>query len=129
MAGFGAAFIFESITWPAGTAAIRAASLNHEIGNNAVELKVVIKAVCSQINEISHCDGRNLGIKPYLDITLAGVDYCPYCVARRASLFIHVYISWKYFETFLNGLRSSYLRPRDGLSLKPDRAISALLTP
>jgi hypothetical protein len=32
-------------------------------------------------------------------------------------------------ETFLDRLGSSSVRPRDGLSLKPDRAISALLTP
>ena len=55
-------------------ARVGAAALNHEVGNIAMELQVVVEALASKLNEVAHMNGRIIACKLHADCTLGSLD-------------------------------------------------------
>ncbi len=52
---FGYEFIFELIPRPPGAAPIRAAALDHEVVDNAVEGKIIVITPLRQVDKVAYC--------------------------------------------------------------------------
>ena len=68
------ALVLEAVTRAAGTGALRAAALDHEIWDHAVKSQAVVVSATGQVDEVGD---RYRGVfreQPQPDVTLVGAD-------------------------------------------------------
>jgi len=66
--------VFELVARAAGATTLRAAALDHEIGDHAVEDQAVIEAALDQVHEVGDRQRRLVGEQLDLDRALGGVE-------------------------------------------------------
>ena len=71
---FSAAFVLEAVAWAAIADAVRAAALDHEIGDDAVEFQAVVEAALDQVDEIGDGHRRLVGEQFDADGAAVGVE-------------------------------------------------------
>ena len=67
-------FVLEAVARAAATGAFRAAALDHEIGNHAVEAEAVIEAALGQVDEIGHGQRGLLRVQFNLDGAAGSIE-------------------------------------------------------
>ena len=67
-------FVFEAVARAAATDALRAAALDHEIGDDAVEVQAVVETALGQIDEVGDGQRGLLGFQLDLDGTAGSVE-------------------------------------------------------
>jgi hypothetical protein len=68
------AFVLERVAGTAATGASRIATLDHEIGNYAMERDAIVVASICKIEEVRNSDRCLGGIKGSFDVSLVGLD-------------------------------------------------------
>lgn len=66
--------VFEAIAGAAAPAALRASRLDHEVGDDAVELQPVVEALVGELHEVGHRLGCLVVVKLDPDRSPAGLD-------------------------------------------------------
>ncbi|KAG1438240.1 hypothetical protein G6F57_019936 [Rhizopus arrhizus] len=66
--------VFELVARATGATTLRAAALDHEVGDHAVEDQAVIETVRDQVHEVGHGQRRLVGEQLDLDRALGGVE-------------------------------------------------------
>ena len=74
--GQGAGFIVKFVARVARARALRAAGLNHEVGDHAVKGQAIVEAVLGELDEVARGLGAVLGEQFNLDVTFVGLDRC-----------------------------------------------------
>ena len=69
-----AGFILETVARAAPAAAFRAAALDHEIGDDPVEVQAVVEAALGQVDEIGDGQRGLVGVQLDLDGAAGGVE-------------------------------------------------------
>ena len=74
VATVGLALTLELVAWATRSSAVRAAALDHEVGDHAVKGQAVVKPAGGEVKKRGNGDGRVIGESGDVDIALAGVD-------------------------------------------------------
>src|SRR6185437_11702326 len=87
----GAAFVLEFVAGTAGARALRAAALDHEIGNHAMEIQAVVEPALREVDEIGDRHRRLVVEQADVDRAPGSLEGCSeahgsYLPGKRSSL-------------------------------------------
>lgn len=82
----GMEFIGKFVAWAAGTGAVWASRLNHEVRNDAMELQTIVEALCGEVFKVLDGLGGLVRKQLALDGAAAGLNRCNFHLDSLSSI-------------------------------------------